>query len=1150
MIDPAMDSDSTSETAQQLRQLLIKRRQIKGSLTRFITYLENFDKSEIIQLEARLEQATGLLDNFNTVQDEIEILSETELSSSEPVTQWSTLLIYLITKKLDPSSEKSWEEHVISRQIESPGIDDLIKFLNARCQLLEAISREKSDKSTGRAQNTSVNHKKPVSLNRTFSGAAIEASCVYCNGQHAIYLCDKFKALPAASLRQEIQKLKLCWNCLRQGHQKGECRSRGCKRCGARHNTLLHESSHHNAVPASTSSATGSALLASSESAATSGVAIAKGSSSAVQKNDDQSTGLLAGSCVDLKNRVLLSTAIILLKDAEGRWHECRALLDSGSQPNFITKRTVELLKLKPMNSRIPVLGVGSSVPKACQVVSTEIRSTCTTFSTKQTLLVLEKITENQPSVSFAPENLRIPSSVQLADPRYHKSSEINVLLGAGLYLELLCSGQIQLGPGLPVLHNTVLGWIISGKLEQEQSDSTVVCNLAVSTRLESQIEKFWLVEEVSRHKTEIPEHDECETLFRKTTRRDERGHFVVTLPIKNNRIVWRENTSEDIAHYKLNTITYGTASASFLAVRCLQQVGQDNLEKYPKTSKVILNDFYVDDLISGSDSVDDAKQLKNELAAILDSYGFPLRKWLSNRVETLEQTVNNESNTFQLNNDETRKTLGVFWNAQSDVFKYTVEIDQFVLKRITKRGMLSAISKIFDPLGILSPVTVTVKLMIQELWQLKAGWDDIVTPKVSKGWTKFISELSSIQEIETPRQIIMTNATRIEIHAFCDSSQRAYGANLYVKSTGPQGSTVNLLCSRSRVAPLKAISLPRLELCGALLMVRLVSRVMQTIDTHINQIFYWTDSTIVLSWISAPPIKWKQFVANRVTEIQNVSNITQWNHISSQDNPADIVSRGLRAPELATCELWWHGPSWLAEDEQSWPRPSFKTASNIENSVLEARKWSKEYLQLLQVRTKWLKADTQEIHEGKLVLLLDDNLPPMLWKLGRITKLHHGQDGVARTVTVRTVNGETTRAVQRVALLPVEDFPKNSVESPAHQDLSRPPDEEEIFTVSPNIRKYLEVIMARQKTDILYVNNKLGLVDIRRGIFQATAARHSTVTRKQSAATNHWNRQTVPSESLKPAKITTAEAGTTKPDTSKSARATITKKVFPESIT
>ncbi|CAH1987003.1 unnamed protein product [Acanthoscelides obtectus] len=660
--------------------------------------------------------------------------------------------------------------------------DDLQKHLRSLTSLGEPVTQWSS-----RAQNTSVNHKKPVSLNRTFSGAAIEASCVYCNGQHAIYLSDKFKALPAASLRQEIQKLKLCWNCLRQGHQKGECRSRGCKRCGARHNTLLLESSHHNAVPASTSSATESALLASSESAATSGVAIAKGSSSAVQKNDDQSTGLLTGSCVDLKNRVLLSTAIILLKDAEGRWHECRALLDSGSQPNFITKRTMELLKLKPMNRRIPVLGVGSSIPKACQVVSTEIRSTCTTFSTKQTLLVLEKITENQPS--------------------------------------------IQLGPGLPVLHNTVLVWIISEKLEQEKSDSTVVCSLAVSSRLESQIEKFWPVEEVSRHKTEIPEHGECETLFRKTTRRDERGHFVVTLPIKNNvtqldcnlhnaitrlhaieqkfsknpsfreeyvafmkeyvslghmsriaetditpsigntfylphhgvsnpastttkfrvvfdgssksnsglslndtlsigpkiqqdlfdilvrfrkysvvlvadiakmyrqvgveegqrdlqRIVWRENTSEDITHYKLNTITYGTASASFLAVRCLQQVGQDNLEKYPKTSKVILNDLYVDDLISGSDSVDDAKQLKNELAAILDSYGFPLRKWLSNRVEALEQTVNNESNTFQLNNDETHKTLGVFWKAENDVFKYTVEIDQFVLKRITKRDV------------------------------------------------------------------------------------------------------------------------------------------------------------------------------------------------------------------------------------------------------------------------------------------------------------------------------------------------------------------------------------------------------------------------------------------------------------------------------
>nr|CAH7740561.1 unnamed protein product [Callosobruchus chinensis] len=674
------------------------------------------------------------------------------------------------------------------------------------------------------------------------------------------------------------------------------------------------------------------------------------------------------------------------------------------------------------------------------------------------------------PNFPFNKTELKIPKTVKLADSNFYLSSTIDILLGAGIFFDLLCSGRIKLGENSPVLQQTLLGWIISGPLPREMNGSSNFCNLAIEASLDKQIEKFWLLEEVTTQKPQSREEIECENVFVETTRRDDSGHFVVTLPTRENvhdlgenltnavqrlyamerkfsknvefkqlytsfmneyerlghmtrineselhsttsrgtfylphhgviknestttklrvvfdgscksstglslndtlkvgpklqddlvdilirfrkhsyvivadvekmyrqvkidenqrdlqRIVWRKNETDEIGHYRLNTVTYGTASASFLAVRSLQQVAHEHHESYPHAAEGILSDFYVDDLITGANDIESTINLKHDISILLDSYGFPLRKWLSNSPHILEDSIDND-NCYIMSDDDTRKTLGLLWCCTSDTLEYRVNEKDFALPRLSKRTMLSAISKIFDPLGIISPVIITVKILIQELWQLKISWDDSVPSSIRNTWMTFTENLTTLCEIKLPRH----NASRIKLHGFCDASQRAYGACVYVKSITNDTSSTQLLCSKSRVAPLKTVSLPRLELCGALLLTRLMSKVLESIKISVDSVSYWTDSSIVLCWISAPPNTWKLFVPNRISKIQGSTDVSQWKHVASADNPADLVSRGISASQLPSCKIWWHGPVWLNKSEKEWPEPLYQARNKIE---------------------------------------------------------------------------------------------------------------------------------------------------------------------------------------------------------------------------
>nr|CAI5830957.1 unnamed protein product [Callosobruchus analis] len=343
--------------------------------------------------------------------------------------------------------------------------------------------------------------------------------------------------------------------------------------------------------------------------------------------------------------------------------------------------------------------------------------------------------------------------------------------------------------------------------------------------------------------------------------------------------------------------------------------------------------DFYVDDLITGSETVESARELKSELVKALTPYGFNLRKWGSNEPRVLEALIENSDHC--LYEDEVKRTLGLIWRAYSDELTYSVDQRDITVTKVTKRGLLSAISRIFDPLGLISPVILRFKILLQQLWELKLSWDDNLPDAIANEWKQISADLPTLNDVKINRHVIISNPKYIELHCFSDASQYGYGACVYVKSVNANNEVeIHLICSKSRVAPLKTITIPRLELCGALLATRLHERVKASLLLNIDTSYFWTDSMIVLSWLKMQPSSLKVFVANRVAEIQRHTTVEQWGHVPTSQNPADLASRGSSPSEIRVSNIWWSGPEWLKLSSQFWP----KLSSTQPNTIPETK--------------------------------------------------------------------------------------------------------------------------------------------------------------------------------------------------------------------
>ncbi|XP_018393360.1 PREDICTED: uncharacterized protein LOC108772337, partial [Cyphomyrmex costatus] len=244
-----------------------------------------------------------------------------------------------------------------------------------------------------------------------------------------------------------------------------------------------------------------------------------------------------------------------------------------------------------------------------------------------------------------------------------------------------------------------------------------------------------------------------------------------------HQRILWRNNSQEIIRSYELNTITYGLSSAPYLATRTLIQLAKEEKQNYPEAADIVMRDFYVDDLLTGAETLEQAIKLKTQITELLNSGGFKLRKWASNHSQLIESPTNEQQEEqWCFDFMEAHKTLGILWNPQQDCFLYRLTTHQEVSK-ITKRVVLSQTASYYDPLGLIGPVIVKAKILLQNIWKLQLTWDETVPMEIHTAWRTLKDSISDLKNIAFPRHICLARAVELQLHGFADASEVAYGA-------------------------------------------------------------------------------------------------------------------------------------------------------------------------------------------------------------------------------------------------------------------------------------------------------------------------------------------------------------------------------------
>lgn len=446
-------------------------------------------------------------------------------------------------------------------------------------------------------------------------------------------------------------------------------------------------------------------------------------------------------------------------------------------------------------------------------------------------------------------------------------------------------------------------------------------------------------------------------------------------------RILWR--TNGELNEYKLTRVTFGTASAPYLATKALHQLANDEETNFPIASTKTKIDYYIDDFLSGSDTLEESYEVYTQMTGLMKAGGFQLQKWASNNRKFenyVQKTYDNPDNFYTIKSDNNIvKTLGLIWNKDTDNFQYTINLPDQSNSMVTKRVILSDISRLFDPMGWLSPVIIVAKIMIQQLWLAGVAWDQNVPTNIKEEWEQYRQQLTTLKEVKVNRWIHTNrNDYKAELHGYCDASQKAYAAVIFMRILKSDGSIhINQITAKTRVAPIKTISIPRLELCAAVLLAKLLKYVSENLNIPKENIHAYTDSTVVLAWLQSHPSKWKTFIANRTSEILTTLPRSHWHHVTSATNPADVASRGISAPELLTHNLWWNGPDDLKQKEIIYEQ-LIDTTTDLEERKIQAMTTStreefdifdrySSLTKLLRITAYILRAFSKEKHQKQL---------------------------------------------------------------------------------------------------------------------------------------------------------------------------------------
>ena len=1047
-----------ANVAEQLK-LLQLREYLSGEALNVIDGLGHSESAYQIAKERLERKYGGKRRNIALYLEEITKFKPIRQNNSEDIEKLADLLDILVIKLKDSNKENELGSGVLYLQLQQKlpvnMLSNYLKWIHEKQRTESVLSLRDWIIQESEFYKIAFETAKGVTSNprveKTFySQSNRKNNCCICNAKHSPSVCPIFLEMSTSQRWESAKSNKLCFRCLKKGHQITECRFRercAADNCKEKHNTLLH--SFH------TDPSNGQA-------------------NDEPEDPDENETTMytnnpttVLNTCDNIKEIISLRTIPVMIKHM-GKSIKVNALLDDASTKSFISMEIANALGMALNNNTQMQVNVLNGATESFETASVdfEVQSLDKRMTTKMNAFTTRNVPADIETIDW---NELKQSYNHLKDISFPKPAPKKVGLLIGLdYIHLHSCIMERAGKqGEPIARLTPLGWAVVGRISTTRrfkAQTTFTNSFFVKSqndlqKLDETVRRFWEIEEVSE--VSLSEEDKCilnatEKTFKRSenntryqvgipwkenTNRALQGnnytvavkrlvdtekqlkkkpivkelyknnmdtyikkkyvkevkdkddikntkwylpHFpvikmdkttskvrmvmdaaakykntclndtinqgpklqndivdvllrfrknrvAVTCDIKEmflqiemlpedrtyHRFLWRDTEKDKIQVFEFNRVVFGVTSSPFLANYVNQKNAMMFSKIYPRAVEAIIDSTYMDDTMDSVNSDSEALQLRQELEKIWQEAGMEAQKWHSNSTQFTSRKQEDEP--VEITNLE--KCLGILWDHQKDILLLKAkQVEQSGIN--TKRKALKQIASIFDPLGLISPITVKAKNLIQEMWLEKIDWDDPLTYNLQNKLNDWLDDLKNIDCLQFPRCITEgidhQNILSCSIHVFVDSSDIAHAAVAYLRTVTKAGTAVHLISSKTKVSPLVWTSMPRLELMGAVLGVKLGKKIEKAIK--IEDTTYWTDSEDILGWIRNRSKLFKPFVAHRVGEIQQQTDPVKWRYVPSTENPADIATRGCCVLELANNEMWINGPSFLRDEESKWP--------------------------------------------------------------------------------------------------------------------------------------------------------------------------------------------------------------------------------------
>ncbi len=417
-----------------------------------------------------------------------------------------------------------------------------------------------------------------------------------------------------------------------------------------------------------------------------------------------------------------------------------------------------------------------------------------------------------------------------------------------------------------------------------------------------------------------------------------------------SQRFVWRDLRAEKpiIKDYAMKVLIFGACSSPSSAIFVKNKNADDFLQTYPEAVRAIKEDFYCDDYLGGAQTVKEAIKLRQQVSEIHEAGNFKIKKWLSNSSDVISSIPEDERAVgVKVFGDKTEipteRVLGLWYNPEEDVLTFSAnfkKVDPTLLegRRPTKREMCGLIMSVFDPLGFIGNFKIKGIILFQRTWRNNVDWDDEIPDPIYDEWKVWVSRLKETENVKVPRVYAFDIhlATNISLHTLTDASEEATACVCYLRIVIGGYVVLVFVCAKIKVAPIKKLTIPRLELIAAVMGVCLSNTIIEELRLPIKKKYFWTDSITVLKWIRTETLRYKEFVANRVNRIHLLSNVKDWKWVPTKLNISDQGTRLASPIELSSSSSWLTGPEFLLQDPSEWP---VEKATEKEDDDDEVRK-------------------------------------------------------------------------------------------------------------------------------------------------------------------------------------------------------------------